>query len=158
MRVTALKDPDRGEKLWFANASDGPSGRYHRPNLYRMQFGASGTAFVLVWAHSFDDALEEAAGFCRDKGWNGLFCDDEYLAECYRDACEDEGIDPKEFPSHGVFEDPRHERALQAAEEDLTYTESGWIPSGEWYGDEIHDGPLYERAIKVAADLQRSEE
>src|SRR5215831_4091495 len=122
---------------------------YGRENrLWRMQFsygGYSDAKEVYVWADSEDDALEVSADVVKDY-WPGIFVSDEELRERYEEACREEGIDPREYPPYGVIRAGPHERALQRAEEDLTYTESGWIPSENWWMDEITD----EETIRLA--------
>ncbi len=77
-------------------------------HTYVLWFGCIGTAFVLVYAHHLSDALEEAAAKLKDLGWDGYFDEpDPETTDC--EHC-------KPYPCTC----------------DLTYTESGHIPSHEW--------------------------
>jgi len=89
--------------------------------LWVFQFGAVGTTRVIVWGHQLADALEFAAEYLKDQGWVGYF-DDEQIEEAYKEAKE-EGLSDYE--------------AQEQATTDMTYTESGYIPSWEWHVSEI---------------------
>lgn len=134
----------------IVNPEDVPRGRYSTPKsigrqgsaypLYAFQFGAYGTTNVLVWGDShisLEDALEIAAGWLADNA-PGLLIDDKEMANLYEEA-------KKEDPNGD--EDSWRE----TAETDLTYTESGYIPSWEWYVNELHPGnPLYSAAFTAS--------
>lgn len=145
MQIREVKD-ERGERYLLANW---PWRFDSRETLFDIWFGQIGTSHVLVWAGSFEDALEEAAGAVMDKGLVGYFVSNEEMEELYREACEEHGLPWEEFASHGMI-DEKSEEVLQDAEADLTYTESGWIPSDEWGGGEVYDGVVYERATRAA--------
>lgn len=86
--------------------------------VFMFQFGAYGTTHVLAYG-SLDDALEEAAGVLRERA-PGHFVDVE-LPDGYAAMDEDE-----------------QDAARNEAEADLTYTESGYLASWEWYLVEMH--------------------
>jgi len=81
-------------------------------NTWVLWFGAIGTQYVLVYADSLEGALEDSAGALADAGMMGYFTEPEMEDGSTHD-CPDatEG-----FPCTC----------------DLTYTESGYIPSWEW--------------------------
>lgn len=151
MRIAALKD-ESGDRLWLANAGDGPHGgkRYREPTLYEFQFGAPWCQRVLVWSNAFDDALEEAAEMVAEK-WPGLIMqsNDEHLVSLYREACERHGVAWDEFVSGAHRPNGKIEKVLQDAEADLTYTESGWLISYEWTGHEVTDETILARAVEA---------
>ena len=87
----------------------GSDGSYSRWVLW---FGSCGPTYVLVYAPSLEDALEEAAQHLADKGWVGHFVKPEM-----EDGSTHDCPDAKEgFPCTC----------------DLTYTESGYLASWEW--------------------------
>lgn len=95
-------------------------GRYGSGRLWVFQFGAVGTMRVIVWGEaglsSLDDALETAA-----EAAPGYFSNEE-VDEAYKEAKE-EGLSDED--------------AQEEATTDMTYTESGYIPSWEWHVSEI---------------------
>ena len=101
---------------------------------YVLWFGAYSSVRVLVYAPTLEEALEDAAQELRDRGWGGLFTEPDY-----EDALEDlqqKGKIPLDvtwgdISACGVI-DAVSGKVLDAAQADLTYTESGWIPSWEW--------------------------
>ena len=96
------------EKEWVGSRF-GSTQTYQRWVLY---FGSVGTTYVLVYSPNLEDALEEAAEFLLEKGWVGYFTEPEM-----EDGSTHDCPDAKEgFPCTC----------------DLTYTESGYIPSWEW--------------------------
>ena len=144
---------DDGSPYYLMNPLEVPSGsaeqvarryggiRYER--LWVFQFGAVGTTNLLVWARSLEEGLEEAAGWLEEFA-PGHFMDDEYMKERYDEARAELGPDADE------------DDVAQKAEADLTYTESGYLTSYEWWANEA-DGALEEagtyasRALYAAA-------
>lgn len=108
--------------------------------LWAFQFGSSGTARVLVWADSIEDGLEKATEYLRDHGKPGYFESDDSMKERYEEALREVGGD--------------EEKAHEKAEEGLTYTESGYVPSHEWWVDEVID----EEDIEAAKAASPSDE
>lgn len=99
-------------------------------HLYVLWFGRMGTTYLMVWAYSLQDALEEGAQWCADHA-PGLLSEEQYK-EAFKEAIED-----------GKSE----EEAWDEAEVDMTYTESGHIGSDEW-GIEAED-PSREDLIRL---------
>ena len=124
-----------------ANPSDHDF-RGDRTTLYLFGFGACGPTLLYAWGcHSLEDALEAAGEWLRDNA-PGLFTDPDYAG-----AAEDVGA-PEDWDSADNI-DEWGERVQEAAEVDMTYTESGWILSWEWTVSEVTD------AITVAAVRRR---
>ncbi len=119
-----IEDTDSNEAGWILiNPTDYPRGpdypsRPRGEQLYGLQFGAYGWTKVLVWSRSLEKALEEAAGWLADHA-PGIFVDQDELARLEKEYRE-------EHP------DADDDDVSQGAYEDLTYTESGYIPSWEW--------------------------
>lgn len=130
---------DDGAPHYLVNPLEVPDRDYGRDELFSFQFGSSGTTFLLVWARSFEDGLEEAGGWLADHA-PGHLTD---LKEEYEDALKE----AKEELGEDADEDDLNTRAQEIAETDMTYTDSGgYIPSWEWWGSEAQDG------IRAAAE------
>lgn len=115
-------------------------------SLYDIWFAPSVSArHFLVWADSFEDALEMAAEAALDMGFKGFFVDDKQMAEYYAEAREELGPDADE------------DEVAQQAETDLTYTESGWIISHEWGGQDVTDTQLL-KAVDFVCDAYMRDE
>lgn len=110
-----------------------------RVSLFYFSFGAYGDLHVLVWSKGVEDALETAAEYMKDEGHIGIFVDDENLKELAIEAREELGPD--------ASDDEIYEQGTA----DLTYTESGYIPSFEWWVDEVTDPSLLS-AAKAASE------
>lgn len=97
-------------------------------NLYHFRFGAYGTTHVLVYAHGLEDGLEEAAGWLETNAPGHLVTigRDEFEAS-RRELAEEMNV---------PAEDVSDEDIQQHAEADLTYTESGYLVSHEWYAND----------------------
>lgn len=100
---------------------------------YLFAFGACGPTYVLAYAYSLEDALEEAASWLADnapghiiKAW-----DEEHTA-LVREACEDAGL-AYPPPEGADLEADGYFAAQEDAEADLTYTEAGYLTSYEWF-------------------------
>lgn len=96
-------------KLYF-NANGDPD-----RGVWAFQFGAYGCTHVIAYG-ILDDALEDAAETLK-KVSPGSFVEPEYP----------EGV---EYDPSGENEEAN--RAIEEAEADLTYTESGYLASWEW--------------------------
>lgn len=96
--------------------------------LFRFSLGAYGWTRVLVFAQSLESGLEMVGEWCAKHAPGHLTQPD------YAEAAEDIGSTWRP----GADTDPPQE-VIDAAEADLTYTESGWIVSHEWHVDEITD-------------------
>jgi hypothetical protein len=95
--------------------------------LWLFQVGTYGPVNVAVWNNSLERALEELGGHLVDRGYFGLIVphDSQEAAEMYDEAKDELGPDATD------------EEVQEHAEVDMTYTESGWIRSDEWYVNEI---------------------
>lgn len=158
--------------VYMANPSDVHGGRYSRneAGLYVLSFGWNLQSHIGVWADSLDDALEEAASAAKDWDFN-IFVSDEEMKERYADAQRDIGYDPKEFealrhPERMDFaqsealssrEEDLLSRAQERAEQDLLYTESGYMRSDEWniYREPHSPEPSYQQLVEDAKALAR---
>lgn len=132
------------DKIEIANAAECLyASRYpsHVPTLWLFQVGACGPTTVAVWDPSLESALEELGAYLVDSGKLGLIMthDSEELRDLYNEAREELGADASE------------EEVAEAAETNLTYTESGYIPSDEWWVDEIESGSPQYREILIAS-------
>jgi hypothetical protein len=84
-----------------------------------LWFGAYGSTKVLAWG-SLEDALEDAARVLHEGHFSDLSEEYEYaLAELVKG-----GADPTD---ESVMQ-----KAQETAETDMTYTERGYLASGEW--------------------------
>lgn len=111
------------DDVWiFVNPLEYPTGKSYgglrKEGLFGLHFGAYGWTRVLVWARSLETALEEACGWLADHA-PGIFVDQQALQELEREYRE-------EHP------DADDDDVASEAYADLTYTESGYIPSYEW--------------------------
>lgn len=115
-------------KVNVANASD----RRWRRHSYLLWFGACAPTFVLAYADSLDDALEAAAEWLAEHApghlmeWGG----DDHI-DLIRGVCDERGLEYRPEFFVGMIEPPWGS-VLDAAEADLTYTESGFLTSYEW--------------------------
>lgn len=115
----------------LANLYDLPTGQYgSHDNLWLFEFGPYNTQ-VLVWQKSMDDALEVVAEWL-EKNAPGIFTPPDY------DAVRAE-----------LGPDASDEEVATKAEEDLTYTESGYIASYEWTATEVpKNNDLYRNCLE----------
>lgn len=106
-----------------------PMEKSWRKRAYVLWFGAVGTTYLHVYADSLEAALEECAEWLAEYAPGHIM---EHGSEEHRDllreACEERGIldGDLDFESEDVM------AAVEAAEADLTYTESGFLTSYEW--------------------------
>lgn len=115
VEVAVIESEGEGpERLPIVNPGDAGS---RRP-LFLLWFGAYGSTRVYVWADHFEEALEVAADWLAENA-PGVFVDPEYPSGT------------AEAAAAGDYS------LAEEAEVDLTYTESGWIPSWEWGGHEV---------------------
>jgi hypothetical protein len=115
-----------------------------RVGLWHFTFGAYGSTHVFVWAgpahRALDDALEEAASWLADNAPGHLSTDEE-MQELYDEAREELGDDADE------------DEIREQAEADMTYTESGYLTSYEWFVNELDSGdPLYAEVWEASID------
>jgi hypothetical protein len=101
---------------------------FDREFKYLFTFGAYGCVHVLVIGEpGVCEALEEAAGWLAEHAPGHLikFGSEEHTA-LLREACEDKGAEWDSLDDEDRWE------VNDAACVDLTYTESGYLPSHEW--------------------------
>jgi hypothetical protein len=98
--------------------------------------GAYGSIHLITLWHNMGDALEVVGGWLEDNAPGQLTTQDE-MAELAKEAREELGPGASD------------EEVWEAAEVDLMYTESGWLPSWEVSAQEIHGEEL--RTVLLAA-------
>jgi hypothetical protein len=100
-------------------------------NAIIIQIGSMGPHYFLILNSSFEDALDEAAGWCEENA-PGLLDEPEYELD-ENGNCIHCGANPTDDVCKHVEE----------AEADMTRCDGGlWIASWEWYGNEVD----YDRA------------
>ena len=92
-------------------------------NLYRFSFGAYGSMYCLVYGRDCESALETAADWLSEH-CPGVFTDPSTEEVARKELAEDLQVDPSTLTEDEVFE---------YATMDLTYTESGYLASWEWF-------------------------
>ena len=121
---------------------------------FLFQFGTVGTLRVLAFDSSLESALETAAGWLSENAPGHLmpYGSDDHR-DLIREAIEDSGHTWDEWKAleHSMGDLPRWATdAIESAESDLTYTESGFLTSYEWWVD----GPLdRDQIIAMAKEL-----
>lgn len=127
-------------------------GRYgHQPPLQVFHFGAYGDYHVAVWGENIEDGLETAAQWIAENA-PGLIYTHEQMGDIYIDAARDLEL---AWPND---DEDELEQIRERAEEDMTYTESGYIPSHEWGVSDIDFGTaefreIFEQSIEELTDL-----
>ena len=109
-------------------------GRY-ADQRWLFTFGAYGETLVLVRAQAFEDALETAAEWLAEHAPGHLNTEDE-MEELYQEACEEAGLPWPPPCTDDVAEARGYNDARESVEADLTYTESGYLASHEWWAIE----------------------
>lgn len=126
-------------EAFFRDGTINPSERsaYMRNSCFTFRFGAYGDTTVSVWAQAdhLEDALELAAEWLAEHA-PGLFTEPDYKA-----AAEDLGVDFASWSSGDLDDCNDYGRVTDAAEADLTYTESGYLNSWEWTFSEDDSAP-----------------
>jgi len=144
---------DDGRDVFLVNPLEVPRGKsyvqYGRrlgEAPYILWFGAHAPTRLFIWARSLEAALEEAAGTLADH-FPGLIMqhDDPQLKELYDEAREELVEDGDEDPDEG--------EVMEKATADLTYTESGYIPSYEWGIDSDPEGHTWTEAVEAATAM-----
>jgi hypothetical protein len=105
----------------------------HPDRKWLFSFGAYGWTNVLViGACSLDDALEAAAGWLAAHAPGHLMTDgSEEYQDLIREACAEHGVTFEDFQQADLSDEIVGD-ICQTAEQDLTYTESGYLTSYEW--------------------------
>ena len=107
---------------------------------YLVTLGAYGCTRLLIWARSFDDAIEEAAEWCADHA-PGLLAD-EAVEEAYRERLAELIADDPTY--HSADNDETIERAHEEATQDtIAYDHGHYFHSWEVNGI----GPLSRESI-----------
>lgn len=139
-----IEDEDSGRYPFIlVNPTD--YNTYTRNAIFAFAFGAYGDTRLIVWEASghLEDALEVAGEWLAEHA-PGLLTSEEEIGKLVQEAQE---------------EDPRasEEDAFETATQDMTYTESGWIPSWEWTVSEFSSGELYDEALRASKEEYESE-
>ena len=107
--------------------------RHYGAKRYVLSFGVVGTTHLMVWGHSLEDALETAAGWLADNAPGHIMpAWGEKHTALVRECCEERGL-PYPPPDGADLEGDGYYDAQEDAESDLTYTESGYLTSYEWF-------------------------
>lgn len=121
------------ETIPVADATDIPD---ECSPLFLFSFGAYGWTKVYAFANAgrgIESALENAAGWLADNAPGHLSEPD------YSEAAEDLGYTMQD----GEDSEEVMAEISVAAEQDMTYTESGWLNSAEWLVDEVFDTAVH---------------
>lgn len=112
---------------------------WQKPDLYAMYFGAYGTTRLLIWAGALESAIDPAVEWLAQYA-PGHLSSEEDVAKLMEEVREEEpGIDD--------------EAAYDKATADLYYTESGYLTSYEWTGDELRaNDPIYVAALEASLE------
>lgn len=128
---------DSGYRIGPTNTSFGrsvvlvnPGERDWKLHRYVLAFGTCAPTYLMVWARSLEDGLEEAAEWLAEHAPGHIMEEygEEHLA-LIREAAEELGV---EFEKLSDLDDARRWEVQDAAEADLTRTESGFLTSHEW--------------------------
>lgn len=148
---------DRGQQIYIVNPGDwhwnvvGGYRPHHRGGgLWLFQFGAYGATWVAVWNASLEDALEEAGGWLADHAPGHLTTEEELWKDkgLIEDAMEDVGVSG---PFNELDEEDQY-KVHESMTTDMTYTESGYLNSWEWYVNELDPGdPDYKKILVESA-------
>ena len=113
-----------------------------------FSFGAYGDTHVLVLG--FDgvyDALEAAAEWLAKYAPGHLMAhDSDELKELYREACDEHEVSYEELARGELDGNPEADEVEQTATTDLTYTESGYLTSCEWF---VTEAPTREHILSL---------
>lgn len=145
---------EEGRVVYLVNPLEVPRGRSYagvrseRPIV--LWFGQIGVTRLFIWARSLEAALEEAGGVLADH-FPGLIMqhDDPELKELYDEALG-------ELADEGDGDEPDEGEVMEKAMADLTYTESGYIPSYEWGIDsDPGEGHEWREATEAGTAISR---
>ncbi len=101
--------------------------KWHRNKAFVLWFGAYGTTRLHVYGTDLGDALETCAAWLADNAPGHITSSDEFW-KLVKSELDAEGL-----PEPENWDDGSPQAAiLQSLEEDMTYTESGYITSHEW--------------------------
>jgi hypothetical protein len=126
--------------------------------LWRFQFGAFTTTAIYCWADSIDEGLEVCAAWLFDHSPGHLIqMGDPELSELIEGVLPDgETISSWQaaFRSGSNHDQSWACEVEQEAFADLTYTDSGYLTSYEWWVDEVDDPAEYNR-VKLACIVEQ---
>jgi hypothetical protein len=133
-------EEDENDRYPFVLVNPTDYNTYMRNSVFAFAFGAYGWTKLIVWEASdhIDDALEVAGEWLAEHA-PGILTSEEEIGVLVREAQEED-------PSAS------EEDAFQTATQDMTYTESGWIPSWEWSMREFNSGDLYDVALRASKE------
>lgn len=171
-KCPAVAHPASGRQadpIWIVNPLDveNPEGGFVRryggltvENIVIVfSFGAYGCTMVAVINETLNDALETAAAWLAEYR-PGLIEEDGSASrraselDAYREVTGNGDAD--RVPDD--LDDDTRERVWAMAETDMTYTESGWIPSWEWTMTDLDPSdPLHGKIVRKAMDAYRKE-
>lgn len=142
---------------FFRDGTINPGDRdmYTRNSCFHFTFGAYGDTHVYVWAQAdhLEDALEIAAEWLAENAPGHIMpaYGEEHmslLAEAFDDMRDELLVDGDIDETIQTFEDVRNScneylmaKVSEQAEADMTYTESGYLASHEWYVSESDSAP-----------------
>jgi hypothetical protein len=120
--------------LHIVNPGEADHGQFrYRANRsmcrYVLWFGSCAPTYVMVWAHGIESALETAAEYISEHA-PGLLISDDEMTEALQEAGEEHGVNPDAIDWSDLRGDCA--KAVEQAEADTTYTESGRIRQDEW--------------------------
>jgi len=120
----------------FRDGTINPGERDWKTACFDFQVGAYGDTTISLWAEEYEDALETAAEWLADNAPGHLMTEgDEHLEELRCEACQEAGL-AYPPPRDADYEQDGYWSAFETAEADLTYTESGYLTSYEfWLGE-----------------------
>lgn len=123
-------------KVWIVNPSEREFYTNHRSHRtlvksYVLEFGAYGGTHLLVYTDGLEDALEQCAGWLADHAPGHIMVhgSDEHIT-LIKEACEENGLT---YDGLRDQDEQRFYEMCEQAEQDLTYTESGFLTSHEWF-------------------------
>jgi hypothetical protein len=126
------------------------------PALWHFQFGPYTGTNVFVWGGHLEDGLETAASWLKENA-PGHFYSNADIMDFVRDVLKDQGKTEYDYMRALEEHDQWAYDVEEEATADLTYTESGYLASHEWYVNELHEGDelyaeVWEATIEVLID------
>lgn len=112
---------------------------WQKPDLYAMHFGAYGNTRLLIWANTLESAIDPAVEWLAEYAPGHLSSEEDVAKLMEKVREEQPGIDD--------------EAAYEKATADLYYTESGYLTSYEWTGNELRtNDPIYQAALEASLE------
>lgn len=118
---------------------------YTSNSIFAFAFGGHGLTRLIVWEASdhIEDALEKAAEWLAEHA-PGILTSEEEVGKLIAEAQEEKP-------------DADEEEVFTIATQDMTYTESGWIPSWEWTVSEFNSGELFDVTLEASKEEYKAE-